>query len=117
MTPEGAVKKMIKLELAKLSIYSAGSAEWGLSAAVGWYYMPAQNGMGASGIPDFVGCYRGMFWSIEAKAPGKEPNANQARRHWEIRGADGQSWVVDCEEDMQMVRDWVALMDKRWADG
>lgn len=116
-TPEGGVKAMIKHELAQLSIHAAGSAEWEIGASVSWYYMPVQNGMGVSGIPDFIGCHRGMFWAIEAKAPGKEPNTNQLRRHWEIRNSGGMVWVVDCEEDMQMVRDWIALMDRSWISG
>lgn len=114
MTPEGEVKDMIKLKLAALGAYPAGSKQWETGWATSWYYMPVQNGMGVSGIPDFVGCHYGCFWAIEAKAPGKQPNPNQAQRMREIRSSAGQSWTVDCEADMHMVQDWFALMTQMW---
>ena len=92
-TPEGRVKDAIKKELDSRGFWRAGSAE--PSAVEGWYYMPVSNGMGVVGIPDFIGCWRGKFFSIEAKAPGKHPTANQERRHHEIRAAKGWVLIVD----------------------
>lgn len=56
-TPEGKVKKAIKLLLTDIGA---------------WFYMPVQNGMGRTGIPDFVCCINGTMVGIEAKAPGKK---------------------------------------------
>jgi len=106
-TPEGEVKDMIKQRLALLGSHPAGSKMWETGKATSWYYMPVQNGMGVSGIPDFIGCHYGMFWSIEAKAPGKQPNPNQAQRMHEIRATAGQSWTVDCEDDMEEIVQWM----------
>ena len=38
-----------------------------------WYFMPAANGYGAPGIPDFLGCYAGHMFAIECKfGPGTQ---------------------------------------------
>lgn len=81
-TPEGRVKNAIK--------------KW-LEARGIWYYMPVSNGMGVHGIPDFVCCWAGRFFAVEAKAPGKRRNtsASQKARIEEIRGASGWAIVVD----------------------
>jgi hypothetical protein len=82
MTPEGRVKFEIKKVLDDLGI---------------WYFMPAANGFGKVGIPDFVCCWNGDFLAIEAKAPGRMDSltCNQVRRIEEIRGAGGMVFVVD----------------------
>jgi len=56
MTPEGRVKADIKKFLNSLP-----NCFW---------WMPPVNGYGTNGIPDFVGCYLGVFFAIEAKRPG-----------------------------------------------
>lgn len=65
MTPERAEKKKIKAAL----------KEWGIASltnpvedAQGYYHMGVPVGMGTSTL-DFVGCYRGYFFAIEAKGP------------------------------------------------
>lgn len=98
MTPEGRVKEAIKKCLHKHGFVRAGSSLKDRPAdPKGWYYMPVQNGMGVSGIPDFVGCWLGRFFSIEAKAPGKSGNTsvNQDRNIADIRVADGIALVID----------------------
>jgi hypothetical protein len=81
MTPEGRVKASIKKLLQKRGA---------------WYYMPIQNGMGVTGIPDFIACIDGRFVGIECKAPGKESNVtpNQQRQLDSIQAAQGYSVVV-----------------------
>lgn len=93
-TPEGRVKAAIKVVLKKLQA---------------WCYMPVQNGMGVTGIPDHIACVPvvitpemvgrriGVFAAIEAKAPGKAGNttANQRRHLAEIQEAGGVALVID----------------------
>ena len=81
-TPEGKVKDDIKKVLNKHNI---------------WYFMPAANGFGKVGVPDFICCWEGNFLAIEAKAKGKREytTANQNIRIEEIRHADGWAIVVD----------------------
>ena len=56
-TPEGRVKTAIKTYLKTLSHC--------------WFFMPQGNGYGVNGVPDIVGCYCGVFFAVEVKAPGK----------------------------------------------
>jgi hypothetical protein len=99
-TPEGRVKDAIKKELKSRGFAPAGGSS-DLAFPTGWYYMPVSNGMGSHGIPDFVGCWEGDFFSIEAKAPGGEPTPMQLRRHEEIRKAGGIILVIDNVEDLR----------------
>jgi hypothetical protein len=57
--------------------------------------MPVSNGMGVAGVPDFICCWEGAFFSIEAKAPGGKPTENQLRRHEEIRAAQGIVLIIN----------------------
>lgn len=82
LTPEGRVKLAVR--------------KW-LDARRVWYYMPVQNGMGKTGIPDFICCWGGRFLAIETKAPGKRANvsANQELQIREIHKAGGTAVVID----------------------
>jgi hypothetical protein len=79
-TPEGRVKAAIKKVL----------KEYGI-----WYYMPVQNGMGVTGIPDFICCMAGRFLGVEAKAPGGKLTPNQTNIHGLIREQGGTVITVD----------------------
>lgn len=106
-TPEARVKDAIKKELDSRGFRRAGAVK--PSAVEGWYYMPVSNGMGVHGIPDFICCWRGKFFSIEAKAPGGEPTPNQLMRHEEIRDAKG--WVL-VADNVETVREF--MNEQRW---
>lgn len=84
-TPEGRVKAAVKRWLEKHRCY---------------YFMPVSNGMGRSGIPDFICCFpwlNGRFVAIETKAPGKwkDTTVNQDREIRRINMAGGKAIVVD----------------------
>lgn len=107
MTPEGKVKLGIKKWLFDKGFIRAGSSKDSWPDEVhGWYYCPMQNGMGVHGIPDFVCCIRGKFFSIEAKAPGGEPTENQKDRGEEIMLAGGVWIVVDDVKTLNKI-DWI----------
>jgi Holliday junction resolvase len=82
MTPEGRVKEQVKKVLKTHGI---------------WYFMPAANGYGKVGVPDFICCWRGRFLAIETKAPGKRDatTANQKVQIGEIQKSEGWALVVD----------------------
>ena len=42
-----------------------------------WYFMPASNGYGRSGVPDFVGCFQNMFFAVETKFGYGKPTPAQ----------------------------------------
>jgi hypothetical protein len=82
MTPEGAVKRDIKRFLVDIGA---------------WYCMPMGTGFGKSGVPDFLVCWKGKFYAIEAKAPGKKHNTTtmQDREIVGIHKAGGVALVCD----------------------
>lgn len=101
MTPEGAVKRDIRKWLLAHGLMNAG-IESIPQANKGWFYMPQNNGLGVSGIPDFVGIIGplGLFFSVEAKAKGGKPTPVQLARHEEIRAAGGIVLVANCVADL-----------------
>lgn len=111
-TPEGLVKDKINKLLAKYKIYPAKDAGTGPDkglpeGAEGWYYMASANGYGVKGIPDYVGHYRGCFWAIEAKAPGKKPTGFQALQIKAIASSGGAVFVVDGEASLSEFEQWL----------
>ena len=80
MTPEGKVKERIKQILKELNV---------------WFFMPPANGYGRAGIPDFVGCLRGRFIAIEAKAGKGKTTALQDREIERINSSGGYAVVVN----------------------
>jgi len=80
MTPEAKVKKKV------VDVLKKGGA---------YYFFPATGGYGRSGVPDIVGCYRGVFFAIECKAGTNKPTALQEAEMHKIREADGQILVVN----------------------
>jgi hypothetical protein len=101
---EKDIKKMVRSELKKLGIVSA--TELPTPESTGWYYMPVQRGMGMSKIADFVGQYKGRFFAIETKAPGKECTGLQAFIGKNINATGGFWCVVDNEETMKVFLGW-----------
>ena len=94
MTPEGRVKAAIDKVL-KAAPYC-------------YYHKPVQNGMGAPTL-DYVGCSRGRYFTIEAKAPGKEPTARQKATLEQVQYAGGTTFVIDGPgEAMDFLTEWLA---------
>lgn len=63
-----------------------------------FYYMPVQNGMGQSGIPDVMAIIHRVPFAFECKAtPKQDPTTLQAMALERIHKAGGFAWVVDNE--------------------
>lgn len=94
MTPEGRVKARLKKQLNELGIY---------------HFSPFQAGMGRAGIPDVIGCYRGVFVAFECKAGSNKPTALQEREMQAIREAGGHAYVIneDNVNDLQEILKWI----------
>lgn len=62
-----------------------------------WYFMPVQNGMGQSGIPDFICCVKGRFLAVETKSKhtSRKLTALQAKQIDLINTASGTAVVVN----------------------
>jgi hypothetical protein len=107
ITPEGKTKSLIKRLLDKWHIASAKDSGKMVGASQGWYYMPAQNAFGVTGIPDYIGHFQGKFFAIEAKAPGKKPTGLQALQIAAIIGSSGAVFVVDGSETLHLFEMWL----------
>ena len=57
-TPEGEIKDQVRKVLDEMGAY---------------YFFPAANGYGRTGIPDVIACVGGHFVGIECKAGSKQP--------------------------------------------
>lgn len=86
-TPEAKVKKVVVQQLKEVGAY---------------YFYPVTGGYGGNGVPDIVGCYRGMFFAIECKAGRNKPTKLQEKNMHDIAEAGGLTWVVN-EENMRSV--------------
>ena len=93
MTPEGKVKKGVVTQLKAMGAY---------------YFFPATGGYGKSGVPDIVGCYRGLFFGIECKAGSNKPTALQQKNLDDIHKADGFAMVVN-EDNFYTVRELLEM--------
>ena len=96
-TPEGKVKKKLIDFLKSLG----GDC---------FYYMPVQNGMGQTGIPDVMAIINGVPFAFECKAtPKQHPTVLQAYALDRIHKARGVAWVVDCE-NVELVKNSVEII-------
>ena len=105
-TPENAVKRQIVQLLARYDIQPAAKAGT-FTTAAGWFYAAVQGPLSVRGIPDFIGHYRGRFWAIEAKAPGKKPTGFQALQLSAIKASGGAVFVIDGEESLKEFEEWL----------
>lgn len=91
MTPENRVKEKVK------KVLRAYGAYW---------HCPVQNGMGAPSL-DFVGCFRGYFYSIETKAGGKRPTPRQETTIEEMVAAGGKVFVINDVTGTEELEQWL----------
>jgi hypothetical protein len=92
MTPEGKVKAKVKTILKGLGAY---------------YTMPVTGGFGASGAPDFLICWNGLFFGVECKAGDNKATALQLRNLQAIREAGGTAIVIN-ENNVDKLGSWMA---------
>ena len=97
ITPEGRVKRALINELEKAKAY---------------YFMPVQTGMGKRTL-DFLVCFKGYFFGIEAKAPGGKLTALQEKTIRDIGKAGGECIVIDSEEAAHHLGHWLEIHSER----
>jgi Holliday junction resolvase len=79
-TPEKKVKDKVVAQLKSLGAY---------------YFYPVTGGFGASGVPDIVACYKGLFFGIECKAGKNKPTKLQELNLRQITGSGGTALVIN----------------------
>jgi len=87
-TPEAKVKTFVTKQLKEMGAY---------------YFYPVTGGFGRSGVPDIIGCHKGLFFGIECKAGTNKPTPLQEKNLRDIAHAGGLSWVVN-ENNMNDVK-------------
>ena len=88
-----------------------------LALRPGWWGFKVQGGGSQMrGVPDIVGCYKGLFVGFEVKRPviGKV-SALQEHRIEQIKAAGGHAYVVYSVQDVRKVLD--VLDDLTFAGG
>ena len=96
MTPEGRVKALIKG-------YLRGLADC-------WFFMPATHGYGVNGVPDIVGCYKGVFFAIEVKAKGNLKGLTALQRMQIKAINDAHGWAI-AADSLEPVVEMFRLID------
>ncbi len=80
-TPEGKVKDAVKKRLEHYGVLPFIKAADSTSrSTVGMYYMPSQGAHAVQGVHDFVGCWDGVFFSLETKAPDNPVDATEPQQ-------------------------------------
>jgi hypothetical protein len=79
-TPEKKVKQKVVALLKGMGAY---------------HFFPVTGGYGTSGVPDIVGCYRGLFFGIECKAGTNKPTGLQIKNLAAITAAGGIALVIN----------------------
>ena len=91
LTPEGRIKaKVSKLLLGVTDLY---------------YFMPVQGGYGAASL-DYLGVYKGRFFAIETKAPGKHPTPRQRALIATLIRSGAKVFVID-SDDLSQLQEWI----------
>lgn len=102
MTPEGIVKKNVKKILDRWKPHV-------------WYFMPVSSGYGAHGIPDFICCVHGQFFSIECKGTvNATPTDLQAAQMVGIHDAQGYAITVGKDRE-DVVETYINMIISKWA--
>jgi Holliday junction resolvase len=81
-TPEGRVKRKVVEVLKKHDV---------------WYFFPANNGFGKSGIPDIIAIISGHFVGVEVKSATGKPTELQKICGKQIEKAGG-TWLVVADD-------------------
>lgn len=54
---------------------------------------------------DYIGCYRGKYFAVETKAPGKKPTDRQNMIIDRMRKAGGAVFIID--GDLTELKHWI----------
>jgi len=81
-----------------------------LNEAGAWTFMPVPTGMQIATL-DFLGCYKGHFFAIETKRPGKVPTDRQVATMQRINDAGGYAiWGDSIERIRTLFLLWASTL-------
>lgn len=90
----------------------ANSKQWGYI----YYNFPVPAGYGTPTL-DCLGCYNGMFFAIEFKAPGKKPTPRQSLCIQQMQEAGAAVFIVDGEDSLKTFEGWLDAVRIRNSGG
>lgn len=99
MTPEGKVKRKVVEVLKKHDV---------------WYFFPANNGFGKSGIPDIIAIVDGHFVGVEVKSATGKPTELQKICGKQIEKAGGTWMVVSDDVTLEVLDAVIENRKDRW---
>lgn len=100
-TPEGKVKTRIAQVLHRVAQSYAIS-----------HYCPVPCGYGQAGVADFVGCFEGSYFEIEAKASGGVQSALQKHHQQEVE-ASGGCYLLITPDNVEELYDAIIAINQR----
>lgn len=109
-TPEAKVKKAVKERLTEYGLVHLSRSGEVSESMEGFFFMPVAGPYSVHGIHDFVGCWHGMFFSIETKAPNnpEDHTAAQERFHIAVRKSGGISFTGARSADVvDALAEWI----------
>lgn len=95
-TPESKVKDAIKKALMAEGVVPFSDIVAGRAKGhTGFFYMPVAGPFAVHGVHDFVGCWHGVFFSLETKAPNNPEDATELQQKFKqaVSDAGGVSFV------------------------
>lgn len=101
-TPEAKVKALVKKVLANSERFGYIHSWW-----------PVPSGYGRSHV-DCIGCYRGQFFCIETKAPGKKMTRMQRSVGSEVLESGGAVFEID--GDTSALEAWLEQVRETFED-
>jgi penicillin-binding protein-related factor A (putative recombinase) len=70
-----------------------------------FHYKAWQGMMSKKGVSDIIGCYKGRFFAIEVKRPGRSPTEEQAKFLNQVSRAGGIALTAWCVEHVIVALD------------
>lgn len=112
-TPEGKVKAAVRKRLEHYGLHPITKAPDQPGNIEGFFFMPHAGPGSVHGIHDFVGCWRGTFFSLETKAPNNKQDATEPQRAFQQATTKSGGLSFIGVRDASVVDELAALIKER----
>lgn len=112
-TPEKRVKIAVQAALQRHNVLPFMKAADITYPIAGVYWMPIQGPYSVQGVHDFCGVWRGVFFSIETKAPDNPVDATEPQQAFQVAITKGGGIALVGVRDAVAVDHLAELINKR----